>query len=112
MNLLSKIIRQFRITSIYNVLTVVLKQIGRVCVLKATQAMELTVLVRTSLYIGILQQPHPLVAIDVCINNGGCDPMATCSSDPLAPGGRTCTCQPGRYTGDGIVCLRTFTHSL
>lgn len=55
--------------------------------------------------------PH-LAVINACINNGGCDPMATCLSDPLAPGGRTCTCQPGRYIGDGIVCLRTYTHCL
>ncbi|XP_065909400.1 stabilin-2-like isoform X2 [Dysidea avara] len=44
--------------------------------------------------------------IDVCAaDNGGCAPEATCVSDPTSPGGRTCICQTGLYTGDGLICI-------
>jgi len=92
----------------YNILIVVLKKtMGHVCAGKATQAMGHIALVST-LYSMSTSSIISLVVIDTCTNNGGCDPVASCESDPTAPGGRTCMCPPEQYTGDGIVCLRMY----
>lgn len=39
-------------------------------------------------------------AADCSVDNGGCDPNATCVPEP---GGRSCVCHPG-WMGDGEVC--------
>jgi hypothetical protein len=38
------------------------------------------------------------------VNNGGCDAVATCTSD-AGTGVRMCTCPPAQYFGDGITCV-------
>ena len=71
--------------------------------------MEHTVLVSTlrHCYVCNMMTAFHLLVIDVCAtDNGGCAPDAICVPDPTSPDGRTCACQLGLHTGDGIICIR------